>query len=254
MCDRFLYPDDSQGLRSEMDIVKSEPMPEISGDALDQDARENRPTHNFSLVSRGSALHSANGETMLFAEDTRLPQQSSPVVTHQAIAAQARAAVAADGTPVQKDRRTLRKRSYKGYAKDSPPEATPKAKYDPNFNLTQPVSLEEKKCQAVWLLQQSESVTLSVSGCVQHHRFLQFSPAMGDTGQAYCPPIRHCNAPHSPIHPCTGAAHPPCPHHQMSSAMSVSLRVNIPSCGPATRGSGRHILQWRCVPACPDVC
>lgn len=131
MCDRFLYPDDSQGLHGGMDIVKSEPLPEKSGEVLGREAHENLPTHNFSLASRGSAQPGPNGGTMLFADDGRSAQQSSPVVTHQAIAAQARAAVAPESTPVQKDRRTLRKRSYKGYARDSPPEATPKAKYDP---------------------------------------------------------------------------------------------------------------------------
>jgi len=52
MCDRFLFPDESQGLRGEMDIVKTEPQPEKSGELLDQDAYENQPPSNFSLTSR----------------------------------------------------------------------------------------------------------------------------------------------------------------------------------------------------------
>lgn len=131
MCDRFLYPDDNQGLGDAIDIVKSEPFPEKSGEVLDREAHENLHTHNFSLAYRGSTQPGPNGGPMLFADDGRSAEQGSPVVTHQAVAAQARAAVAPESTPAPKDRRTLRKRSYKGYAGDSPPEATPKAKYDP---------------------------------------------------------------------------------------------------------------------------
>lgn len=135
MCDRFLFPDESQGLRGEMDIVKTEPQPEKSGELLDQDAYENQPPSNFSLTSRACTLNGLSSEPMLFADDSRSAQPSSPVVTHQAIAAQARAAAPADSTPAPKDRRTLRKRSYKGYARDSPPEITPKAKCVSSTNL-----------------------------------------------------------------------------------------------------------------------
>lgn len=126
MCDRFRLPDDSRGPRDELGIVKSEPVPEKSGEVFNRD-RNNPPTHNFSLNSRGSLVQPSSGETIVFADGTRSAQQCSPVVTHQAMAAQARAAAAPDSTPPQADKRTLRKRSYKGY-KDSPPEATPKAK------------------------------------------------------------------------------------------------------------------------------